>query len=343
MKIEKFMDSDAQLFTLQNKNGMEVALTDIGGTIVNIIVPDKNGAKVDVLLGYESPQRYLTNSSAHGAIVGRFANRIGGASFTLEGKTYKCDQNEGKNVLHGGNSKYFHRMWKAEANEAKNSVTFSLTSPDGDQGMPGTAEISVTYSLDDNNALSILYNAVSDKATFFNLTNHSYFNLDGHDAGPVADQILQMDCSRFSVIDSEFIPTGELRSVEGTPMDFRTPKKIGRDENSDYEQVVTGNGFDHNFVIDHPGFDKPFATAKSEKTGIVMKVFTDLPGVQFYAGNNMGTDYGEKGGAKYVRRGAFCLETQFYPDTPNKPDFPGSLYKAGEKLVSKTIYQFSAE
>ena len=343
MKIAKFQDSEAWLYTLSNKNGMEVDLTDIGGTIVSIRVPDRTGAKVDVLLGYDTPERYLHNDSAHGAIVGRFANRIGGAQFTLNGKTYQLDRNEGKNVLHGGDSKYFWRMWKAQTDPDNNSVTFSLVSPDGDQGMPGCAEIAVTYKLDDENALSIIYHAVADQDTYYNLTNHAYFNLDGHDAGPIADQILQMACSRFAVIDSEFIPTGEIRPVAGTPMDFTTAKPIGQDIDSDYEQVRTGNGFDHNYVIDAPGFDAPFACAKSEKTGIVMKVFTDLPGVQFYAGNNMGSDYGEKGGAKYVKRGAFCLETQFFPDTPNKPDFPGSLFKAGEALDSKTIYQFCAE
>ena len=343
MKITKFGDSHASLFTMTNKNGMEVTVTDIGATIVSIIVPAKNGERVDVLLGYDSPGGYYANASAHGATVGRYANRIGKASFSLGGKTWQLDINEGENVLHGGNDKYFHRDWYAVPDADTNQVTFYLHSPDLDQGMPGNAQISVTYSLDDENNLGIAYEAVSDQDTYFNLTNHSYFNLDGHGAGKVYDQELYLDCDRFAVIDAAFIPTGELRCVKGTPMDFTVSKPIGRDIESDYEQVRLGNGFDHNYVINHPGFEKPFAIAKSNATGIVMEVFTDLPGVQFYSGNNMGNDTGTKDGADYVFRGAFCLETQYYPDTPNKPDFPSNLFKAGETLSSKTIYRFSAE
>lgn len=342
MIISRFGDSSASLYTLENKNGMKVVLTDIGASIVDLIVPDRGGKPVDVLLGYDSPERYWNNDSCHGATVGRYANRIGGASFTLNGEKYLLNKNEGENVLHGGFDKYYRRRWFAVPDEAANSVSFSLNSQDGDQGMPGRAVITVTYKLGDDNGLEISYHAVSDKDTYFNLTNHSYFNLDGHDAGPISDQLLMLDCDRFCAIDAEFIPTGELRDLKGTPMDFTTMKPIGADMEADYDQVRLGNGFDHNYVLNAPGFDSPFAVAVSQKTGIKMEVFTDLPGVQFYSGNNMGSDHGEKGGASYVKRGAFCLETQYFPDTPNKPDFPSNLFRAGVPFESRSIYRFSA-
>ena len=343
MKITRFADSHASLFCLTNRSGMEVTVTSIGATLVSIQVPDRSGNLVDVLLGYDSPAGYYANASAHGALVGRYANRIGGAQFELNGKTWQLDVNEGANVLHGGNDKYFHRDWMAEPDEEGNQVSFTLYSPDLDQGMPGNAKIRVTYSLDDDNNLGIVYEAVSDKDTYFNLTNHSYFNLDGHGAGSIYEQELMLDCDRFAAIDSAFIPTGELRDLKGTPMDFTVSKLIGRDIDADYDQIRLGNGYDHNYVINAPGFEKPFAVARSGRTGIVMEVFTDLPGVQFYSGNNMGTDTGTKDGADYVFRGAFCLETQYYPDTPNKPQFPSNLFHAGETFSSKTVYRFYAE
>ena len=342
MEVKKFQHAEASLYTLRNAKGMEVVLTDIGASVVSIIVPDSEGKPVDVALGYGTAESYLSNKSTFGATVGRYANRIGGASFTLDGVTYQLDCNEGSNVLHGGFNKYYYRIWKAEPNSDDNSVTFHLTSPDGDQGMPGTAQIAVTYSLDNDCRLKITYHAVSDKDTYFNLTNHSYFNLDGHDAGSIYDHLLWLDCDLFAVIDEASIPTGELRSVKGTPMDFTTAKPIGQDiDASEYEQIKAGSGYDHNYVINHPDPEKPFARAVSDKTGIVMEVFTDLPGVQFYSGNFMGNDSDEKNGAKYKRRGGFCLETQYYPDTPNKPEFPSNMFPAGKSFDSTTIYQFS--
>jgi aldose 1-epimerase len=272
--------------------------------------------------------------------VGRFANRIGGAAITLNGKTYQLDANEGKNVLHGGRSIYGTRLWSAEVED--DAVTFSLTSPDGDQGMSGEAKISVRYSLSADNALHIKYCAVSDKDTYFNLTNHAYFNLDGQGGGTIEKQYMTLSCSRFTPVDGELIPTGELLTVAGTPMDFTTEKPIGRDiDLFEYEQLRLGGGYDHNFVLDAPGLMAPFARARSEETGIVLEAFTDMPAVQFYSGNAMGAASLGKDGAYYPKRGGFCLETQFYPDTPNKPGFPSCLFRAGEVFESETVYKFS--
>lgn len=342
MEVQPFGNSPASLYTLKNKLGTEVILTDIGASVVRILLKDKSGGIVDIALGYDSPERYFHNDSAYGAIVGRFANRIGGASFLLHGQRYLLDANEGKNVLHGGNDKYFHRLWSAQPDAAGNGVTFHLLSPDGDQGMPGRAQISVRYALDDENRLTLQYRAVSDQDTYFNLTNHCYFNLDGHNAGDVGGQTLLLHCDNFVAIDDAFIPTGEILSVKGTPMDFTQPKPIGRDIDADDAQIRLGNGYDHCFVLNCPSLQKPFATVFSEKTGITMEAFTDLPGVQFYSGNNMGRDTGEKGG-KYLFRGGFCLETQFFPDTPNKPQFPCDLFPAGKPFESETVYRFHTQ
>lgn len=343
MKIEKYADSYASLFTLTNANGMEVVLTDIGASIVSIVLTDKNGERTDVLLGYDSPDRYFHNSSSHGTVIGRIGNRIAKATVPISGVDYQMEANEGANVLHSGSQMYCHRIWFAIPDHAKNAVTFQLFSPHMDQGVPGNAIVGVTYTLDDENKLHLSYSAVSDQDTCFNLTNHSYFNLEGHDAGVVYDQTLWLDCDQYTPIDEEFIPTGEIAAVQGTPLDFTTAKPFGRDIAADDVQIKRGNGFDHNFVLNHPGLEQPFAIAESAKTGIVMKVYTDQPGVQLYSGNNMGSDFGEKGGAKYVKNGAFCLETQHYPDTPHHANFPSNIYKAGEVLKSETVYQFEVK
>jgi aldose 1-epimerase len=339
-----FGSASTFLYTLINKNGMELSLTNIGASMTRIVVPSKGGRKTDVLLGYDSADAYRTSSSFHGATVGRYANRIGGAAIRLDGVTFNLDKNEGKNVLHGGFDPYSRRIWSAEAKtDGTPSVTFSIKSPDGDQGLPGTADVAVTYSLTEDDSVVIHYDAAADKKTVFNLTNHAYFNLDGHDAGSIADQRLWLDCDLYAAINSEFIPTGELLSVKGTPMDFTEGKPIGRDIESKYEQIALGNGYDHNYVINGPSLATPFAVARSAKTGIEMRVYTDLPGVQFYSGNNMGLDSHGKDGAKYPRRGAFCLETQHFPDAPNKPSFPSAVFDAGQRFDSTTIYKFLKE
>ena len=344
MKITRFADSHASLFCLTNRSGMEVTVTSIGATLVSIRVPDRSGNLVDVLLGYDSPSGYYANASAHGALVGRYANRIGGAQFELNGKIWKLDVNEGANVLHGGNDKYFHRDWLAEPDEEGNQVSFTLYSPDLDQGMPGNAKIRVTYSLDDDNNLGIVYEAVSDQDTYFNLTNHSYFNLDGHGAGTVYEQELMLDCDRFAVIDSAFIPTGELRDLKGTPMDFTVSKPIGRDIDSDDEQMRFGGGYDHNFVIDGYTGDGSLLTAGEvydPGSGRVMEVLTTLPGIQLYTSNGM-TAEGGKNGRTYGPNSAYALETQFFPDNVHHDNFPKAIFGPGKDYASTTIYRFPA-
>ena len=343
MEIKKFKNSHASLFTLKNGNGMEVVLTDIGADIVSIIVPDRNGSPVDVALGYDEPELYVSNKTTFGAIVGRFANRIGKAEFTLNGKTYKLDVNDNDNCLHGGFDKWFSRMWFPQADADKNSVKFSMFSPDGDQGMPGNATVTVTYTLSEDNALSIHYEAVSDKDTYFNLTNHNYFNLSGEGTDTMTDHTMWIDADKATAIDSQLIPTGEIADIRGTALDFTEEKVIARDIEADEDAIKLGGGFDHNFILNNPGLDTPFARAASPRTGIVMEVFTDLPAVQFYSGNFMGKDPNGKNGRAYARRSGFALETQYYPDTPNHDNFPSNLFKAGQVLDSTTIYKFSVK
>lgn len=343
MEIKRFKNSHASLFTLTNKNGMKVVLTDIGADIVSIIVPDKAGKPVDVALGYDDPELYISNKTTFGAIVGRFANRIGKAKFTLNGVTYELDVNDNSNCLHGGFDKWYSRMWYPQTDEKSNAVVFRLFSPDGDQGMPGNASIAVTYKLGEDNSLSINYNAVSDKDTYFNLTNHNYFNLSGQGADTMTDHTMWIDSDRATEISNELIPTGKILDIKGTALDFTTEKVISKDIDSSEEAIKLGGGFDHNFILNNPDIKKAFARATSPVTGISMEVFTDLPAVQFYSGNFMGTDPNGKGGKAYARRSGFCLETQYYPDTPNHDNFPSDLFKAGQVLDSTTIYKFSVK
>lgn len=339
--VESFGQSGYSLYTLRNDNGMSLTVSDLGAVVTSIVVPDRDGRPVDVALGYSSFDGYAASSSAYGATVGRFANRIRDAELTLNGTVHSLESNEGRHSLHGGPHGYHMRRWSARMTEGEEpSATFGLVSPHRDQGMPGTAAIRVTYSLTRDNEVAIRYRAVADRDTVFNLTNHSYFNLDGHDTGPIDQHLLWLDCDYFTPIDREFIPTGEIRSVTGTALDFTRAKAIGLDIDADDEQVIFGNGYDHNFVINSPGLTKPFARVESTSSGIVMEVATDLPGVQFYGGNNMGQDKGEKGSAPYLRRGGLCLETQYYPDTPHHANFPTCVFKAGEAFTSTTIYRF---
>ena len=343
MEISRFKNSHASLFTLTNKNGMKVVLTDIGADIVKIIVPDKNGNPVDVALGYDNPENYENNATTFGAVVGRYANRVGGAAFTLNGVTYKMDVNDNHNCLHGGFQKWYFRKWFPVYDITKEEVTFKLFSVDGDQGMPGNATIEITYSLSDDNALSLHYKAVSDKDTYFNLTNHNYFNLSGEGTETILDHKVWIDSDTVTDIDDELIPNGKILNIKGTALDFTEAKELGRDIEADFAPLKLGGGFDHNYILNNNGFDKAFAKVSSPRTGIVMEVFTDLPAVQLYCGNFMGNDPNGKGGKKYAYRSGLCLETQYYPDTPNHDDFPSNLFKAGEVLDSTTTYKFSVE
>lgn len=331
---------EISLYTLSNSKGMQAKVTDLGANLVGILVPDAQGVTADVTLGFDSVDRYYKNYSFFGAVIGPCANRTAGAAYTLDGVDYRMDQNDGPNNLHTHIELGFHkRIWDAVPGE--NSVTFSLEDEDGYLGFPGHKKVSVTYSLDEENALRLYYHASSDKRTIFNLTNHSYFNLDGQGTGRIEDHELWLGASHFTPVVPGSIPTGEICAVAGTPMDFTQPKKIGRDIEADFEQLKLAGGYDHNFCIDDwDGSLKHIATAKGPKSGRVMKVYTTLPGVQFYAGNFIAPEEG-KAGAVYDNRTGFALETQYYPDTIHHENFPSYIF-GGENgdYDSVTVYKF---
>lgn len=325
---------EASLYTI-SCGAIRADVTDYGATLVSLCVPDRTGAVSDVVLGLESCNDYAQAGGCLGATVGRNANRIGDATFTLNGKEYQLGVNDGKNNLHSGPDYYFKRMWKV-LSHTENAITLALHSPHGDQGFPGNADVQVTYSLEPDNGLHIRYSAVCDKDTVFNLTNHSYFNLAGHDHPEAAmDQLLSMPARFFNPADDGSIPTGELRKVDGTPMDFRTPKPIGQDIEADYEPLHLQCGYDHNWEV----FCNPCATLSDPVSGRCMTVITDCPGVQFYSGNH--TDVQGKGGVYYGSRSGICLETQFYPDSIHQPQWPQPVTPAGEVYKSETAYLFS--
>ena len=314
---------------------LTAAVTDYGANLVQLFVPDQNGTLADVVLGYDDCNGYrVTNGAALGATVGRNSNRLKGASFELGGTTYNLHANEGTNSLHSGPDFYFQRMWKL-VEHTQTSVILELNSPDGDQGFPGNAVIRVTYSLDDRNGLHIVYDAVCDRDTVFNMTNHSYFNLAGHENTQAAiEQLLTIPGRFFNPDDAQNIPTGEKRNVEGTPMDFRSPKPIGRDIGIDYEPLQLQGGFDHNWEV----YCNPCAILSDPVSGRTMEVHTDCPGIQFYAGNYL--DEQGKNGVYYGKRSGIALETQFYPDCLHHPDWPQPIVKAGDHYHSETVYRF---
>lgn len=323
----------SQLYTI-SCGSLSAKVADLGATLVQLFIPDRNGNLADVVLGYDEPAGYLQGTCYFGATIGRNSNRVKNACFVLDGKTWSMPANEGPNNLHSGPDGYDVRLWKV-ASHTENAIKLTLHSPHCDQGFPGNADISVTYTLE-SDGLRISYEAVSDRDTVFNLTNHSYFNLAGHDhAEKAMQQLLTMPARFFNPADSESIPTGEMRSVEGTPMDFRTPKPIGRDITQDYDALNLQGGYDHNFEV----YCNPAAVLADPFSGREMAVYTDCPGVQFYSANY--TDEVGKGGARYPKRSAICLETQFYPDSVNHPEWPQPITKAGQKYRSETKYRFS--
>ena len=328
--------AEASLYTIRGGQ-ITAEISDFGATIVKLFVPDKDGKLADVVLGFDDPNEYAKSGTYFGAVVGRNANRGGGANFILNNRTYSLDPNDnGCNNLHSGFDPYKNRLWKVERHDA-NSIRLSLQSPDGDQGFPGNATIHVTYTIDPDNTLRITYDGICDKDTVFNMTNHAYFNLAGHDHPEKAmDQTLSMPARFFTVCDAASIPTGENRSVEGTPFDFREPKPIGRDINADYEALQLLGGYDHNFEI----FTAPGAILCDPESGRTMAVIADCPGVQFYAGNFLEGEIG-KDGVSYCYRGGICLETQFYPDSINHPEWPQPFVKAGQRYHSETKYRFN--
>ncbi len=313
---------------------MEATVSDYGAVLVNLMVPDQNGNVDDVVLGFDDAAGYAACTTYLGATVGRNSNRIAKAQFTLNGKTYTLAGNDNGNNLHAGDC-YCFRMWNV-LEHTESSVTLGITSPNGDQGFPGKAEIKVTYALEHPGTLHITYDGVCDEDTVFNMTNHSYFNLAGQaNVDKAMDQILSMAARTYTVADEQSIPTGEMRSVEGTPMDFRTPKPIGRDINEDYEALNLQGGYDHNFEV----FCNPCAILSDPESGRTMSVVTDCPGIQFYAGNFLGADVG-KDGVLYTKRSGICLETQYYPDAINHPEWDQPVTKAGQPYHSETKYIF---
>lgn len=309
-------------------------ITNLGATLRSLYVPDRENRLGDVVLGFERPEDYIRSSAFFGATVGRNANRVGGAKFLLNGEEIRLEPNEGGNNLHSGSDYYKNRLWAVES-KSPGSICFRLESPHGDQGFPGNATIWVEYALEENNTLTIRYRGKCDRDTVFNLTNHSYFNLAGHDRPEKAmEQVLCMPARFFTVSDGESIPTGEERLVDGTPMDFRTPKPLGRDLNADYEPLKLQGGIDHNFEV----FCNPCATLYDPFSGRAMAVSTDCPGIQVYTANF--TDEIGKNGVRYAKRCAVALETQFYPDSVNHPRWPQPITPAGDTYKSETQYRF---
>ena len=334
------------LYTFSNASGMEVRAMTYGGIILSIKVPDRNGKFDDVTLGFDSLEPYLANSTYFGALIGRYGNRIGKARFKLDGKEYKLAVNNGPNALHGGLKGFDKVIWQAESFDKPEGVgvVFRYTSPDGEEGYPGTLQVLVTYTLTDKNELTLDYHATTDKATPVNLTNHAYFNLAGPGVRDILDHQMMINADNTTPVDITLIPTGEIKSVEGTPFDFRKPTAIGARIDANDQQIKYGPGYDHNFVLNRKGEGLSLAARVVEPTtGRVMEVSTTEPAVQFYTGNFLDGTLTGKGGHVYKRRYAFCLETQHFPDSPNKPSFPSTIVKPGETYTSKTVYAFSVE
>lgn len=333
-----------ELFVLKNKNGVEVAITNYGGRVVSLLVPDKEKVFRDVVLGYDSLSSYQKKGEPFfGALIGRYGNRIAKGKFVLDGKTHQLQLNDGVNTLHGGFDGFFGKVWEAKK---VNNQTLELAylSKDGEAGYPGNLTVKVTYELTDDNALKISYHATTDKNTIVNLTNHAYFNLNGAGDSTITDHLLSIDADTYTPVDSTLIPTGKLEKVAGTPFDFNKPTLIGARINDQNEQLKFGKGYDHNFVLRKGEGLQKVATVLSSKTGIVMDVLTEEPGLQFYSGNFLtGADHDGKGQVSYPHRSAFCLETQHFPDSPNQSTFPTTELKAGQVYKTVTVYKFSVQ
>ena len=331
-----------ELFTLTNSKGMQADIMTYGGILVSLKVPDRSGNLSDVVLGFDSLDGYQRNPAPYfGALIGRYGNRIGGARFTLNGAEYKLAQNNGPNHLHGGLRGFDKVVWKARRPDAQ-SLELTYLSKDGEEGYPGNLTVTVTYTLTDNNELKLDYRATTDKDTVLNLTNHSYFNLAGQGEGDVLSHHILINADRFTPVDSGLIPTGELRSVEGTPFDFRQAGAIGERIDAPGEQLKFGKGYDQNFVLNRSGNGLELAAKVMDpKSGRVMEVLTTEPGVQFYTGNFLDGSIRGKGGKVYNRRYGLCLETQHFPDSPNKPNFPSVVLKPGAQYQTTTVYKFS--
>ena len=344
MKTEAFgsiqSGKKATLYILENKNHTVVRVTDFGATLVSVLFADKDGVMKDMVLGYDDAASYEKGTSCFGATIGRNGNRIKGARFTIDGKEWVIEANENNNSLHSGKNGFNHLMWEMKES-GDNYVTFYHYSPQEEQGFPGNMHVTVTYTLDDEDTVHITYHAKADADTVMNFTNHSYFNLAGHDSGVMLDQKLQLFADAYTPDeDSHSIPTGEIAPVAGTPMDFTTMKPIGQDINADFEQLHFTGGYDHNYVLsDKPGTMRQMAKAECDASGIAMDAYTECCGVQLYAGNFIGTQTG-KGGVTYGDRHGFCLESQFYPNAVNEKNFPSPVVPADTEYHSETKYHF---
>lgn len=336
---------EMQLYTLKNKHGLEAKVTNFGATLVSLKTPDRNGQFEDIVLGYDDVADYEKGTFFFGGTIGRYANRIAKGTFNLDGQTYHLPINDGANSLHGGTRGFNKVVWDAKPISAQ-SVEFSYTSKDGEEGYPGKLAVTVTYTLTGSNELRIDYSAeeAPGKDTVLNLTNHSYFNLTGNPQNTILQHELKLFASRFTPVDSGLIPIGELRPVKGTPFDFTTATAVGARIGQDDEQLKLGKGYDHNFVIDRTSGEKLARAAEvyEPASGRVMEVETTQPGIQFYSGNFLDGTAKGKGGVAYNYRSALCLETQHFPDSPNHPEFPTTTLKAGQRFTSTTVYRFSA-
>lgn len=332
---------EVTMYTLSNGAGMEVSVINLGAIIVKVLVPDAKGERQDVVLGFDDVKSYLANPSFFGAVIGPNANRIGNAKFVIDGVEHRLDVNDGANNLHSHIEKGYHKqLWKGSV--LPEGVCLTLEDGDGSMGFPGNKKVSVSYELGEDNSLRLHYHGTSDRKTILNLTNHTYFNLDGHKSGSIEGHELWLGASKYTPADSGSIPVGEIVPVAGTPMDFTTAKKVGKEIGADFEQLKFAGGYDHNWVIDgwkDDGGLIHFATVKAPVSGRVMKAYTNLPGVQFYAGNFIVKQDGKEG-ASYDFRGGLCLETQFYPDSANKPQFPSCVFGEGREYDSVTVYRF---
>ncbi len=344
--FQKTIDGkETDLFILKNKNGLQAAITNYGGRIVSLLVPDKDGKLTDVVVGFDGVEKYQNSTEPYfGATIGRYGNRIAKGKFTLDGKTYSLFTNNGPNTLHGGKKGFQDVVWDAKMlNDQK--LQLNYLSKDMEEGFPGNLNVQVTYTLTDNNELKIDYEATTDKKTVVNLTNHAFFNLNGEGSGTILNHTLQINASRYTPVDSTLIPTGKLVAVANTPFDFTQPSKIGSRIDEENEQLKNGKGYDHNFVLNAHNPSDLFLAAKvvGNVSGIAMDVLTEEPGLQFYSGNFMQSKNTFKTGAKDDFRTAFCLETQHFPDSPNQPAFPSTMLNPGDTYRTTSVYKFYTE
>jgi len=336
-------DKQTDLYVLKNHNGMEAAFTNYGGRLVSLIVPDKNGKMTNVVAGFNNVESYVKSTEPYyGATTGRYGNRIAKGKFTLDGKQYQLSVNNGVNTLHGGKKGFQYVVWNADKlNDS--TIQFTYLSKDGEEGFPGNVNVKVTYSLTGDNSLKCEYEATTDKTTVVNLTNHAYFNLNGEGSGTILNHIVQIYAEKYNPIDSGWIPLGPIATVKGTPFDFTKPTTIGARINDDNQQLKNGQGYDHNFVLNGTKVDglNHAATVTGDKSGIVMNVYTQEPGLQFYSGNFMAGKNTFSNGSKDDYRTAFAMETQHFPDSPNEPSYPSTVLKSGQLYKTYSLYNFS--